>query len=672
MFVFSLSQLVVGTHLRRKMYHTKSLIFYLLLFTFIGCAYYNTLFNAQARYDDGIRKMEESNDKKISSEIRSDFQAAIDKCWKLINIYSDSSKYADDALLIIGKSHYQIEEYVKAERFLAQFVNRYKDSDMITEAYLWLGMSQIELDRDDEALDNLNKVIAGDESDDLNARAYLNAGRIYLKQENYDQARKQFAEVLDLSNDDEIQGNAQFLTAETYYQEDNFTESIVNFEKVLEYDASVDLLFRAILKKVDGYLNLEDYEQAIFTLESISSETKFLHKKSVVLALIGNSYEIQGKFIEATEIYYEVLEDYPKTEGSAIAAYGLGQLMEFAYADLDSAKGLYQRVGKEYRDSEYKSDADNRVKILSSYQKIVADIERDLTELHELRLVSEEDELIPKDSSEVGNEGDPRDQPKNVKKIKAKRTEAEIIKSLEKHNFAKAEFFLLTLASYDSAASGYIRFVQSSNDSLLVPKAQYALYYIYSFELDSPEKADSIKQIILDEYPFSPYAAFFNAQDNIVSNEAEDESPYKYLYLQGEAMMYDSRYPEAIDFFNQIAEEDSGSDLAQKARYATAWIYENKLEDIQNAVTAYAALAREYPNTESGKIAQDKIKVPVQEKILTSEMNLDSTSLDSTISIDSSAVIPSFNEKSDTSNQNTDYRERDERQTPDSTNLEIR
>ena len=642
------------------MYHYKPLIFCILTISFISCAYYNTLFNAQARYDDGIRKIEESKDKKITNEIRNDFQAAIDKCWKLINIYSDSSKYADDALLIIGKSHYHMEEYVKAERFLAQFVNRYRDSDLVAEAYLWLGMSLIELDRNDEALAHLNKVLAEDESDDLNARAYLNSGRVYLKRENYEQARKQFVEVFNLTGDDELQGNAQFLTAETYYQESNYTESTVSFERVLEYDASVDLLFRAILRKVDSYLNLEEYDQAIITLESISSETRFLHKKSVVLALIGDCYKVQGKFLEANEIYYDVLETYPRTEGSAIAAYGMGQLMEFAYADLDSAKGLYQRVGKEYRDSEYNEDADARVRILTSYQKIVSSIEQDLADLHNLTTGPDEEELIPEDSSAVEPDKDTKNGKKEGKKEKAKRSESEIKKSLGKNIFAKAEFFLLTLATYDSAAAGYTRFIQSSEDSILVPKAQYALYYIYAYELNIQDKADSIKQIILDKYPLSPYAAFFTAQDNTIRTEEQEESPYKYLYLQGEAMMYDERYPEAIDFFNQIAEEDSGSALAQKARYATAWIYENKLEDIQNAITAYAVLAKEYPNTEAGKIAQNKIKVPAQEEIETPTANQDST-----ISIENGAVTPFMDEEPDITDQNTDNQDKEEPQIPD-------
>ena len=129
------------------MQYLKSITIWAIIFGFLGCAYYNTLFNAQARYDDGMKKIEQSSDKVITSEIKNDFQAAIDKCWKLINIYSDSSKYADDALLIIGKSHYQMEDYVKAERFLGQFVDRYKNSDLIVQAYLWLGMSCIELEK---------------------------------------------------------------------------------------------------------------------------------------------------------------------------------------------------------------------------------------------------------------------------------------------------------------------------------------------------------------------------------------------------------------------------------------------------------------------------------------------------------------------------------------------
>jgi len=647
----------------------KSFFIYLFIITLFGCAYYNTLFNAQAKYESGIDKIEGSKDKIITSEIKKDFQDAIDKCWKLLNIYGDSSKYADDALLLIGKSHYNMEDYVKSERFLAQFVDRYRNSDLITEAYLWLGMSLIELDKNDEAIEYLNMVLAKDESDDLNARAYLNIGRVHIKRENYEQARKELTEVFDLTRIDQYHGEAQFLIADSYFLESNYKESIANYEKVLEYDASIDLLFRAILRIVDSYIYLDQYDQAILTLESISTETKFLHKKSVILAIIGNCYKDQGKAIEATEIYTDILETYPRTEGSAIAAYGMGQLMQFAYADLDSAKGLYQRVGKEYKDSEYKVDADKMVRLITSYQKIEANIAKDLLDLANLIAEPEEgdgDEAdqeeeieVAEDSSNVDQARDSRNVKNKGQKPKTNRTESEIRISLQKNNFAKAEFFLLTLSSYDSAAAGYAKFIQSSSDSVLVPKAQYALYYIYGYELNRQDLADSVKQIILDEYPESPYASFLTSKDNSIDEEKQQDTPYKYVYLQGEAMISNARYPEAIDFFNQIAVEDSGSELAQKARYAAAWIYENKLEDITNAIDAYTVLATEYPNTEAGKIAKNKIKIPVIDEVDSLGVEQDSVLID-----EDEPITPSLEEQLDINTQDTETQDEESPENP--------
>jgi TolA-binding protein len=654
------------------MSNKSSFIFYLILITAIGCAYFNILFNAESRYESGIKKIEESKDKKITSDIRNDFQAAIDKCWKLLNLYSDSSKYADDALLLIGKSHYHIEEYTKSERFLSQFVDRYRDSDMIYEAHLWLGMALIELDRDNEAIENLNKAIEGDESNDLNARAYLNLGRIYIKRESYDQARKQLMEVFELTGNDQYEGDAQFLIGESFFLNKEYSEAITNYEKVLNYDASVDLLYRAILRIVDSHIYLDQYEQAISTLEKISSEAKFLYKKSVILSIIGNCYKDQGKSIEATEIYMDVLESYPRTEGSAIAAYGLGQLMEFAYSDLDSAKSLYLRVGKEFRDSEYKVDADNRAKIITSYQKIISDIEKDLSDLATLRTESEDQDSLSESIIDEETQENGEVTPEKDQKSKVKRSEKEILLSLQRHNFAKAEFFLLTLANYDSAEAAYMKFIEESKDSLLVPKAHYALYYIYWYEINDQRKADSLKQIILTDYPESPYAAYLTNQEKLTQSQDNEESPYKFIYLQGEAMMSDERYPEAIDFFNQIAEEDSGSELAQKARFATAWIYENKMDDIEGAVSAYTVLAAEYPNSKAGKIAINKIQVPAQLEADSTGTNADSTLISPTDStmIEGNPQLNSPSQERQVENrpqEEREIRENDRRETPENT-----
>jgi len=226
-----------------------------------------------------------------------------------------------------------------------------------------------------------------------------------------------------------------------------------------------------------------------------------------------------------------------------------------------------------------------------------------------------------------------------------------------------AEFFLLALADYDSAIAAYSNFIIMSEDSILVPKAHYALYYIYGYELNNSVKSDSIKDKILYEYPSSAYANYFRGQDESEIVSEEEESPYKYLYLQGESLISDGQYYDAIDIFTQIAVEDSGSKIAQKARYSNAWIYEKKLDDIPSAVHAYTLVAEEYPNTEMGKIAKDKIKIPVEETVTTSDSV--SATLDTTEIFDPGQPDSTTN-KNDVQNWPTaeDLKQNDQSQEP--------
>lgn len=604
---------------------------YLLLISSIvlitSCAYYNIMFNAEEKYASGEKKIKESTGKEITAEMRKDFYDTINKCWKLLNIYGDSSAYSDDALLLIGKSHWQVEEYVKSERQLQQFVDRYPNSDLITEANLWLGKALEKLDRDDEAIQYLNLALSADEDDNINAQVYLSLGSVYFKKELYDNARDQLNNAIDASDDDDLSAAAQFLIAETYFNQEEYEVSAENFQQVKKYNTQIDFLFSAFMRKIDCHIEMDQYDLAIQLLEENSSDNRFLNNKSVIRAKIGDLYKFKGLYIEATEEYDDVLELYPKTKGSAIAAYGMGQLMEFAYSSLDSAKVLYQRVGKEYRQSELTELADERARILDQYQKIKGNITRDIEDLIKIQEQSTNEDSVETSDVAVEEDEDEDETQSNKRNTNNKapakkptaRTLASIETSLEKNRFAKAEFFLLTLVNYDSAITAYNKFIVLSEDSILVPKAHYALYYIYGYELDDSEKADSIKNVIIDIFPNSIYAKYFQGQDESELVDREEESPYKYLFLQGEALLSDGQYYDAIDLFTQIAVEDSGSEITQKARYANAWIYENELEDVPSAVHAYTIVAEEYPNTEIGKIAKNKIKIPPVEKAVSND-----------------------------------------------------
>jgi len=204
---------------------TKSYPIYPLLLLFLSCAYYNTLFNAENSYKSATQKLKDSRDGKVSNDIRKEYYTTIDKCWKLINMYSDSSKYADDALLLIGKSHYQAEEYTKSERFLNQFILRYPDSKLLPEAKLWYARSLIKLENDDAALANLKSIFDQEVDDEIAAMAYFAMGDLYRMQESYEQAIENYKKCLDISGDDIISANALYTMGEIYFELQDYNQA---------------------------------------------------------------------------------------------------------------------------------------------------------------------------------------------------------------------------------------------------------------------------------------------------------------------------------------------------------------------------------------------------------------------------------------------------------------
>ena len=121
----------------------SKIVKFILLGIFVissGCAYYNTLFNAKREFNEGIKILQENPDKtKLSPQANQKFEKTIEKCWKLIDIYTDKSKYADDALLYICKSEFYLQKYASAKQHLEQFMRKYADSPLLSEAHLWYG-----------------------------------------------------------------------------------------------------------------------------------------------------------------------------------------------------------------------------------------------------------------------------------------------------------------------------------------------------------------------------------------------------------------------------------------------------------------------------------------------------------------------------------------------------
>ena len=105
-------------------------ILYLSLF-FFGCVYFNTFYNAELYFREGMKTIEEKAIEEgddIPSKAKNQLEKAINKCNIVIEEYPDS-KFIDDAYYIIGKSGFYRSEFTRALNSfntLIGFFDRYK------------------------------------------------------------------------------------------------------------------------------------------------------------------------------------------------------------------------------------------------------------------------------------------------------------------------------------------------------------------------------------------------------------------------------------------------------------------------------------------------------------------------------------------------------------------
>jgi len=595
-----------------------------------GCAYYNTMFNAFKMYDEGNLKIANSKDGKITPDIKNTFNSTIDKCWTLINMHGDSSDWADDALLLIGKSHYLMEDYTKANRFLDLFIKKYPKSELLSEAKIWYAKVLVKKEDDEKALEMLNELLVNEVDDDLKAEALSSIGSIYYLREDYDEAIKKLKECIEVSDDEILLATSQFQIGKIYFDLEKYVDAIENFNYVLDYDPPEELEYNTLMNKVDAQIKLDKLDLALKTLSQMLRNTKIKDKHSLVEAKMGECYVLQEKQEYATEHFFDVIIRYPKTLGSAWSTFQLAGLLENFYFNADSAKKMYLKVRQESAKSEFVEQSSQRSNLLKKYLELKTKISKNHEDINtftemllDTTIVDTLSDSLATFTSVSDSDSVAVPEKKETKESLAKKL-ADAENQLVKNKYNLAEFFLLNMQNYDSSAAAYINFIDAGLDTARIPKAYHALSYIYSYKLNDSTRADSIDKIILEKFPDSQYSEFIlNRNSPVKEGEVIEQNPMKDKFLIAENYLYDDNYYIALDTLAYIAENDSGNEWGGKARYTISWIYETKIKDIDKAIESYTILAKEYPRTEFEKIAINKTKIP---KI---EVPIDTTKSDS-------------------------------------------
>jgi TolA-binding protein len=106
--------------------------------TLTGCVYFNTFYNARKYYAEGDKLAAQAPENaSLPAPARAAFERSIEKSSQVLTSHPDS-KYADDALLLLGKAHYRIGDYAESAAALRSLIESHPESGLRREAAIWL------------------------------------------------------------------------------------------------------------------------------------------------------------------------------------------------------------------------------------------------------------------------------------------------------------------------------------------------------------------------------------------------------------------------------------------------------------------------------------------------------------------------------------------------------
>lgn len=502
------------------------------------------------------------------------YEKAINKASKVLTFHP-KSKYVDDALYIIGKSYYSLEEYQKADRKFKELVVNFPKSKFIPKAYFCMGMSHFHLEDYAKAQEAYGEVLKIPKKKELKDQASFMLAEIAYKEQDYPKAIELYQQMLSQYRKSEKSAQAQLQIGECHFQLEDYQAAAAAFEMVEKHHPDAETYYLAKFRRGESLYLSGKQEPGLAVFRKLGEDERYFHHQAAVKLKIAEGEHQLGRRDRAMKTYEEVIESHPRTEESAQAYYELGRIHQLELLDLTKAKEMFDKCKTEKPSSDVANEALARsaeIAKLKSYREQLAD-----------------------SLSEAGAET----------------------------QFLLAEALLLDMGQPDSALQEYMDLVAREPESHYAPKALYAAAYIYrEFKADTTEALDLYERITR-EYPTSEYALV--AADSLGMELAiADSLNLGALFEHAQDLLFNRGDPDsALLLLFEVEARFPQSEYAPQAAFTRAWIVDTYLfpED-SSGIYAYQEIIEKYPDTEFAQAAKGRLGLTRKTSDLAAEYTL--------------------------------------------------
>jgi TonB family protein len=546
--------------MRRSMRKNSLVVLSVIFLLFCGCTYYNTFYNAKKSFKEGEKIQEKATGTRRASAGQTQYETAIKKASKILTFHP-KSKWADDALFLIGRAYFNMEEYIKAKIKFEELLASFPKSKLVDDSRYYISLCHYYTEEEVLAIKQLKDFLESKKmGKKKKAQASYLLGQIYHQREEYDNALTFYQKTLEEFDPDTLSAITQLRIGECLWEEKDYEKAKQAFIQVEKYKPSSEILFESQFKQGECWFVLGDFQKGMRIYKELLSDERFTAKQASVKLKIAEGYYHMEEIAFSMMEYEEITEMFARTEESSQAYFKLGEIYEDIFDDLPEAKKMYETCSAEKRGAPVANEAMSRSANIARIEEYYKEMSEEETQKSGRAL------------------------------------------------FLLGELYLTQMDEPDSALAEYLALVRQIPESEYAPKSLYAAAWITeNIKKDSVQAAELYLRI-MDEYPQSDYLKLAREFLNTSSDSLEVPNPEE-TYLQAERLLFEEgEVDSAFILYDFIIKEFPNSGYAVKSAFAKAWTIEYYANPGDStAIFAYQSVVEQYPESEYAEEARIRL-----------------------------------------------------------------
>ncbi|MBD3241126.1 MAG: tetratricopeptide repeat protein [Chitinivibrionales bacterium] len=560
---------------RKRSYWARGVVAALVFGLLSQCAFLNTFYNARRAF--GIaRRMHRKQHREYpdsliepTGEALSNYDRAIAKSQKVLDVYHRRERWHDDAIYYAGLSYYYKMEMNAAIRQFRRLQEEFPGSEYVPQSCLYLARAYLYDERYQKAEEMLALIVEKYPELDRNEEVSLLRAKLALRREGKMQAIELLEKVRGSVTSVERRIELSLRMAALYMELKRYGKALDVLLETPRKRREYALMYRIDHAMLTCYLRLDSLDAGLRLANRMLATKGYQAQEAEVLLSKGDILLARGDTEGAIEIYEKITDRHEKTPQAGMAWYKLGEIYHLSKGDEEKAKECYEKAASTATDSTVIEVASRRAKALGEVDTLRAQFE-------------------------------------------ARPDSADSVHSDAFYHVAIGELFWLELNQPDSAYGRYQAILADTTASEeMVAKALFASGYIALHGRADTAAADSFFAELEQRYPASEYSKRAQVEQNErVTVQTRADSALAAFHRAERLFFEQDNAVDAVESYLKVYNEYKDLDIAPKSLYAAAWLCDNVTYNKEAAQFLYKKLCDKYPESSAcSEAAKPRLRI---------------------------------------------------------------